>query len=31
VQGDQLAFDQAWNALDLGTTSWWREWQREWR
>jgi len=30
LSGDQRALDAAWNALELGDTSWWREWKREW-
>jgi hypothetical protein len=30
LRGDQGAMDAAWNALNLGDTSWWREWKREW-
>jgi len=30
LRGDAKAFDAAWNALDLGTTDWWREWKRQW-
>lgn len=30
VRGDRRALDAAWNALNLGSTSWWREWKREW-
>lgn len=30
LRGDPLAVDAAWNALDLGDTSWWREWKRRW-
>jgi hypothetical protein len=31
LRGDRSAIDAAWNALDLGDTSWWREWKRQWR
>jgi hypothetical protein len=30
LRGDRSAFDGAWDALDLGDTSWWREWKRQW-
>jgi FecR protein len=30
LRGDKRAMDAAWNALDLGSTNWWREWKREW-
>jgi hypothetical protein len=30
VNGDRQSFDLAWNALQLGDTSWWREWKRNW-
>jgi hypothetical protein len=30
LRGDPKAMDVAWNALDLGDTSWWRGWKREW-
>ena len=30
LRGDQKAMDVAWNALQLGDTSWWREWKRAW-
>ena len=30
LKGDDKALDAAWNALDLGNTSWWREWKRHW-
>jgi hypothetical protein len=30
LRGDPRALDAAWNALDLGDTSWWREWKRNW-
>ncbi|MBV9222769.1 MAG: FecR domain-containing protein [Acidobacteriaceae bacterium] len=30
INGDQRAIDTAWNALELGDTSWWREWKRDW-
>ena len=29
--GDPKALDAWWNALDLGTTSWWRTWTQQWR
>ena len=28
--GDPKSMDAAWDALDLGDTSWWREWKRTW-
>jgi hypothetical protein len=30
LRGDQKSMDAAWNALELGDTSWWREWKRNW-
>lgn len=30
MRGDRSAFDGAWDALNLGDTSWWREWKRQW-
>jgi hypothetical protein len=30
LRGDRRSMDTAWNALELGNTSWWREWKREW-
>lgn len=30
MSGDRQAFDAAWDALQLGDTSWWREWKRRW-
>jgi hypothetical protein len=30
LSGDRKSMDAAWDALDLGDTSWWREWKREW-
>lgn len=30
LRGDRKAMDVAWNALQLGYTSWWREWKRDW-
>ena len=30
LHGDRRSIDSIWNALDLGDTSWWREWKREW-
>jgi len=30
LRGDRKAMDVAWNALQLGDTSWWREWKRTW-
>ena len=29
--GDRAMRDRWWDALDLGTSSWWRLWEREWR
>lgn len=31
VSGDRRMLDDWWDALGLGTTSWWRTWKREWR
>jgi hypothetical protein len=30
LKGDRKAMDIAWDALQLGDTSWWRGWKREW-
>jgi hypothetical protein len=30
LRGDAEALDGAWNALELGSTTWWREWKRKW-
>jgi hypothetical protein len=30
LHGDRRTIDSIWNALDLGDTSWWREWKRRW-
>ena len=30
LRGDAEAIDGAWNALDLGETTWWRNWKRSW-
>jgi len=30
LRGDPEALDGAWNALDLGSADWWREWKRKW-
>jgi hypothetical protein len=30
LRGDAEALDGAWNALELGSTGWWREWKRKW-
>lgn len=30
LKGDRAALDAAWNALDLGDTTWWRTWKRNW-
>ena len=29
-RGDPAALDRAWEALDLGSTAWWRGWDRKW-
>jgi hypothetical protein len=29
-RGDRQAIDEAWNALHLGSTAWWRGWERNW-
>jgi hypothetical protein len=29
--GRTEALDAWWDALDLGTTSWWRIWKQQWR
>jgi hypothetical protein len=29
LRGDPAALDAAWNALNLGSTDWWREWKRK--
>jgi FecR protein len=31
VSGDRRMLDDWWDALGLGSTSWWRTWKREWR
>jgi hypothetical protein len=31
LRGDRESLDAAWDALQLGDTSWWREWKRNWR
>lgn len=31
ISGDRHMLDDWWDALGLGTTSWWRTWKREWR
>ena len=31
VDGDRQMLDEWWDALGLGTTSWWRTWKRQWR
>jgi hypothetical protein len=31
VRGDRTMRDRWWDALDLGTSSWWRMWERRWR
>jgi len=30
LSGDRKSMDAAWDALDLGDTSWWRGWKRQW-
>jgi hypothetical protein len=30
LHSDPQTMDAAWNALDLGDTTWWREWKRNW-
>ena len=30
LRGDEKAIDAAWNALELGSTAWWREWKQSW-
>jgi len=30
LRGDKRSLDVAWDALNLGSTSWWREWKRRW-
>lgn len=30
IRGESEAIDAAWNALNLGSTTWWREWKRKW-
>lgn len=30
LNGDRKSMDAAWDALQLGDTSWWRGWKREW-
>jgi hypothetical protein len=30
LRGDRASLDGAWDALQLGNTSWWREWKRNW-
>ncbi len=30
LRGDPKSMDAAWDALQLGDTSWWREWKRNW-
>jgi hypothetical protein len=30
LRGDRQSLDAAWDALELGDTSWWREWKRRW-
>jgi hypothetical protein len=31
ARGDRKMLDAWWDALGLGTTSWWRTWKRQWR
>lgn len=31
IAQDPAALDAAWNLLELGDTSWWRTWKRDWR
>jgi hypothetical protein len=31
LRGDRAMRDRWWDALDLGTSSWWRTWERRWR
>ena len=30
LSGDRKSMDAAWDSLQLGDTSWWREWKRDW-
>lgn len=30
LRGDKRSLDAAWDALNLGSTSWWRDWKRQW-
>jgi hypothetical protein len=30
LRGDPKTIDAAWNALQLGSTAWWRDWKRKW-
>lgn len=30
LRGDAPALDTSWNALELGSTDWWRTWKRKW-
>lgn len=30
IAGDPQALDRCWDALELGDTSWWRNWKRSW-
>jgi hypothetical protein len=30
LHSDRKSMDEAWNALRLGDTSWWRDWKRQW-
>jgi hypothetical protein len=30
IEGNRAMLDQAWDALDLGNTGWWRHWRRDW-
>lgn len=31
LAGNSEAMDAAWNALELGSTEWWRDWKAKWR
>jgi hypothetical protein len=31
LRGERRSMDSIWNALDLGDTTWWREWKSQWR
>lgn len=30
IEGNRAMLDQAWDALDLGNTGWWRHWRQDW-